>query len=125
MYLKNSPAYYRGTQQVALKGPFLLLVQLKDKGTGPDNTYAIVRKVAMQQCGQFLMGRANICGKWATVSGTYGNDGLPMDVDRLPTDAVALPVALYDAWSKGGGWNSAGSEASAMRQWARETFRVR
>jgi hypothetical protein len=78
-----------------------------------------VRKVGLQQFGHYMMGSANICGKWKTVSGAYGSDGLPMTVDVLPKDAKPLPTELYDAWNKGGGWNGAGSEAAAMAEFAK------
>lgn len=66
-----------------------------------------------------MMGKARLAGnRWVSVEGTYGNNGLPMDVDTLPPDAKLLPRELYDAWNKGGGWNGPGSEAGAMREWA-------
>jgi hypothetical protein len=67
-----------------------------------------------------MMGRVNLRGRWHTVSGAHGSDGLPMTVDALPNDAKPLPRELYDGWNKGGGWNSSGNEAPAMRLWARE-----
>ena len=128
MYLKPNSSYYRGTEQCAARAPFLLLLQPKQDNISAtcaaDNTFAVVRKVALRQCGHWMMGRVNLCGHWRTVSGAYGSDGLPMDVDTLPRDAVRLPAALYDAWSKGEGWNSAGNEAPAMRAWAREQFKI-
>jgi hypothetical protein len=132
--------YYRGSEQCVTRGRFLLLLQPNKykepnhAGTmhldiqascSPENTFAVVRRVALRQLGAFMMGRANLCGKWHTVSGAYGSDGLPMSVDKLPHDAVPLPRELYDAWSKGGGWNSAGAESRDMRRWAYETFKGR
>lgn len=81
---------------------------------------AVVRKVVLRQCGHFMMGTARVYGYSLTLSGAYGADGLikvvPRAVyDRLP---VTLPDELYQAWATGGGWNSAGSEAPAMREWA-------
>jgi hypothetical protein len=122
MYLRGSHHYYRGTEQCVTRAPFLLLLQLRDGSCGADNTYAVVRKVALRQLGHWMMGRANLGGRWYSVSGTYGHDGLPMTVDALPKDAKPLPRELYEAWSKGGGWNGAGSEASAMRAWALVNF---
>jgi len=136
--------YMRGTEQCTTRGRFLLLLQPNlykmvrgvqppgparmldiQASCAPENTFAVVRCVALRQCGHFMTGRANLCGRWVTVSGSYGSDGLPMSVDKLPRDAVRLPRELYDAWSKGGGWNSAGGEASDMRRWAYETFKGR
>ena len=132
--------YMRGTEQRTTRGRFLLLLQPNiykppnHAGTmhldiqascAPENTFAVVRCVALRQLGAFMMGRANLCGRWVSVSGAYGSDGLPMSVDKLPKDAVPLPARLYDAWSKGGGWNSAGGEATDMRRWAFETFKGR
>jgi hypothetical protein len=119
MYLDRGRCYYVGSEQRCAAGRFLLLLQLRGGG-GPDGTFAVVRKVALRQFGAWMMGKARIHGKgkWATVSGSYGSDGLPMTVDELPPDAVLLPRHLYDAWNKGGGWNCAGGEAQAMREWA-------
>ena len=124
MFVRGTHTYYRGTEQCASRASFLLLLQLRDGPCDASNTYACVRKVALRQLGHFMLGRVNLCGKWHTVSGTYGSDGLPMIVDALPKDAKPLPRALYDAWNKGGGWNDAGSEASAMRDWAIVNFRT-
>lgn len=123
MYLKSGGGYYRGTEQCTRRGPFLILLQLELGSIG--DIYACARKVALRQLGQFMMGRANIGGRYRGISGSYGHDGLPITIDVLPKDAVKLPQELYDAWNKGGGWNGAGSEASAMRDWAIKTFKVR
>ena len=123
MYLQKTPVYYPYSGEAFIqRGNFLLLLSERGRAFGPDNCYAIVRKVALRQFGPWMMGRANLGGKWVVVSGSYGADGLVKDVDALPVDAIPLPLELYNAWSKGGGHNSAGSEAAAMRQWAIETF---
>jgi hypothetical protein len=126
MYLNPVRSYYQGSEQCASAGPFLLLLQVRDKPLGPENTFAVVRKVALRQLGHWMMGKVRLHGKgpWATVSGSYGSDGLPMTVDALPKDAKPLPRDLYDAWNKGGGWNGAGNEATAMRQWAKQAFQI-
>jgi len=90
--------------------------------------YGIVRKVALQQCGQFMMGVARIGGKTIILSGTYGADGLAIHDNKLDYKfavkygAKRIPDELYQKWANGGGWNSAGSEAEDMRKWARENF---
>lgn len=126
MYIVRTQRYYIGTSQAIRRAPFLLLLQLEMPTPAEtcrrENTYGVVRKVAMEQCGHFMMGRANLGGVWYTLSGSYGNDGLPMDVKKLPRDAVLLPTELYDAWNQGGGWNGAGDEARAMAVWAMRTF---
>lgn len=80
---------------------------------------ALVRHVSMSQFGHFMMGHARVHGHTLTLSGSYGSDGLP---DTVPTKVyeygTQLPDELYKAWSNSGGWNGAGSEASAMREWA-------
>jgi hypothetical protein len=57
------------------------------------------------------------------MSGCYGNDGLPMTIEKIPKDAKEVPQELVEAWNTGGGWNSCGSEAPAMAEWAKETFK--
>jgi hypothetical protein len=83
----------------------------------------IVRYVRMRQLGHFMMGSARVGKTRLTLSGSYGSDGLPTTVpDEVYEMGVALPQTLYDAWNNGGGWNTAGSEADAMRQWAKENL---
>ncbi len=85
---------------------------------------AIVRYVRMRQLGHFMMGSARIGSQRITLSGSYGSDGLPVSVpDEVYQMGAELPGELYNAWNNGGGWNGAGSEAPAMRQWALATFR--
>lgn len=86
---------------------------------------AIVRYARLRQCGHYMMGTAKIGKHRIILSGSYGGDGLPKSVpDEVYEAGVELPRELYDAWNTGGGWNSAGSEAPAMRTWALDTFRV-
>jgi hypothetical protein len=124
---KNS-GYDRHDQQFCT-GRFLIMMQ-------PDDTWkrfktfsskeplrCLVGTCKLSQCGQFMMGTLRVKGKSVTVSGAYGSDGLPKSVPReLYEKGVALPAELYELWSKGGGWNSAGSEADAIRAWALQTF---
>jgi len=70
-----------------------------------------------------MMGTARVGGRSITLSGSYGGDGLPCNV---PWDVYLrgepIPQELQQAFWTGGGHNSAGSEAPAMRKWALETF---
>jgi hypothetical protein len=58
------------------------------------------------------------------LSGCYGADGLLRDV---PSEVFALgtplPQELYDAWNKGGGHNSSGSEELLMQEWAKKNLK--
>ena len=127
MYIERTRTYYQGTEQCAARALFLMLIYPKDEPYYPDNHLpikAIVRKVALRQCGHWMMGTARVYGHSLTVSGSYGHDGLIMDVPREVYDRaqVVLPDELYELWAHGGGWNSAGSEALAMCQWALENL---
>lgn len=123
MYIERTQTLYgAGGEQRAARAWFLLLIARKGGPNSAENTYGIIRRVALRQFGHFMMGRANLGGLWVTLSGAYGNDGLILDVETLPHDAKALPPALYDAWAKGGGWNGPGAEAQALKTWAGETF---
>jgi hypothetical protein len=86
---------------------------------------AVVRKVALQQFGHWMMGVARIGNQSITMSGSYGADGLSKTVPDEIYDnyGIDLPQELYDAWNHGGGWNSAGNEAPAMREWAIDNFK--
>jgi len=120
MYLLNDGhIYYRGTRQCWRRGLFLILMDTAEETA----LRAIVRKVALQQRGHWMMGRTRIGKYWYTLSGAYGSDGLPLTVKPdAYARGVLVPKHLVDAWKKGGGWNSAGREVSAMRDWALKTF---
>lgn len=118
MYIQApSRGYTHDGQQFCRRAPFLLLLQ---NGDWNSQIYGVVRTVALHQCGHWMMGKARILDKSYTVSGSYGNDGLTLSVDTIPPDAKPLPDDLREAWNTGGGWNSAGSEAEAMAEWARK-----
>jgi hypothetical protein len=104
--------------------------------------YAYVCKVTMKQLGHFMMGDAiglevqhseydkanGRTWRYLVLSGTYGSDGLPCDYEKLTSQArtklVRVPDDLTEVFWKGGGHNSAGSEAYQMRDWAIKTFKV-
>jgi hypothetical protein len=114
--------YDRAGQQVA-SGRFLLLVQPKAYEDRDKPIRALVRFTSMQQLGHFMMGECRAFGHSITLSGTYGSDGLPCGVPPdVYEQAVEVPAELIAAWNTGGGWNGAGSEAQAMRDWALKTF---
>lgn len=124
MYIDNSGyGYYRGTEQCHSRAPFLILVQPDDYEQRNAPIRALVRKVALHQSGHFMMGRARAFGHRIIISGAYGGDGLPRSVPQEVYDrATPVPQELIDAWNKGGGWNSAGTEAPTMAEWAVKTF---
>ena len=129
MYIKPTRQWYEagGTQHAGQQWFLIMCVpgkKTKDVLSGyesylADYDYAgrhpircIVRKVALEQLGHWMMGYARAFGHRITISGSYGSDGLPKNVDREVWDkAIPLPDDLYDAWNKGGGHNSCGSEA--------------
>lgn len=119
MYIEPTIGGYDSSgEQVTRRARFLILVQ-REGDSGGGEIRALVRSVALRQCGHWMMGRARAFGHSITISGAYGGDGLPRDVpDAVFQRATPLPADLRDAWNKGGGWNGAGSEAPAMRQWA-------
>lgn len=124
MYLTDDGFTYYDNhgQQCRSRGLFLMLCQPPGVAGCSEPIKCCVRKVAMSQCGHWMMGKARIYGKTYSLSGSYGSDGLTMSVpqevyDRLPLE---LPPELVEAWNKGGGHNSAGSEGPALRKWALE-----
>lgn len=128
MYIRPTiSGYDRSGEQVARRGDFLIILEL-DQGfpvKGPKAPLrAVVRKVALHQCGCWMMGRANIGGKWLVVSGAYGSDGLPKTVPaEVYERGIQLPPEVEAAFWKGDGHNSSGSEGPTLRQWALETFK--
>lgn len=122
MYIENTGSYYDSDGgQHSRRGWFLILVQPEDdyKTSALENTRALLRKVALHQCGQWMMGSARAFGHRIPISGAYGGDGLTRSVPREVWEkAVPVPRSLMNSWNNGGGWNSAGSEADEMRAWA-------
>ena len=126
MYIESTTRYYKGSEQCIRAARFLCLVQSKDRSCGRENFRACVSRVALQQCGHWMMGRARVGKNWYTVSGSYGGDGLTMDVSEADfLLCKEVPDELYEAWAHGGGHNECGSEASLMRNWAVKNFPVK
>ena len=130
MFIKVSKSGYTRDGQQFCQGLFLVLCQPKweDLPSGSPNPaglpiHAFVRHCKMSQCGHWMIGSVKIGSHKLTMSGAYGADGLP---DSVPMEvykaAIPLPQYLVDAWNNGGGWNSAGSEATLMREWALENL---
>jgi hypothetical protein len=83
---------------------------------------AIVRHVRLSQLGHWMMGIARIGGVSVSVSGAYGSDGLPMRPEKFWTAwecALPIPPDLERVFWDGGGHNTYGSEAPAIKAWAR------
>jgi hypothetical protein len=119
MYILPSRVFYTDDgQQCSRSAPFLILLSpLKYEGKKVP-IRGIVRRVCLRQLGHFMMGHTTIKGHRLSLSGAYGNDGLPVTVsDDLFQLGTPLPDDLYEAWNKGGGWNSCGSEREAMSKW--------
>ena len=115
--------YTKHGEQVA--GPALFLILISGESKDRQHPKAVVRKVKLTQCGHYMMGTTTLFGHKEMLSGAYGSDGLLCTVPDQIYDAAStlLPQELYDAWSNGGGWNSAGSEAQAMTNWALDNLK--
>ena len=119
MFVTNKRrGYDRSGSQVA-SGEFLCIFSdTKAKGSEWADEhlklYAVVLFCSMSQCGHWMMGSVKIGNQKLTVSGTYGNDGLPMDLDKVFPEnrkhLSSVPKELQDKFWAGGGHNSAGSE---------------
>lgn len=143
---------YRGTGQFA-EGSFLALFS----HTAGGEIRACVRYVKMRQSGHYMVGdmyiksdrarAADDPGPWVGhpypehykpymkdgeyrvyVEGTYGNNGLTIDVTKYPglwEILHPLPVELtVMKWKDKQGWNSAGSEGPSIRQWAIDNIKA-
>jgi hypothetical protein len=114
--------YDRSGEQSTSPGDFLVLMQSESMGTG--KIKGVVVRARLKQFGHWMMGHAKLYGYKFTLSGSYGADGLTctMPDDIYNSCGVELPQELYDAWNKGGGWNSSGSEGPSIRQWAKDNL---
>lgn len=140
MFIKSSRSGYNRHGEQFARGSFLLVFS-HNKFKWAEETgqhwndfpkdlerklYACVRHVSLNQCGHWMIGTARIAGQSITVSGSYGGDGLPKDYEKLTPAArqklTEVPADLAEQFWNGGGHNTAGAEAPAMRQWALQTF---
>lgn len=125
MFLSGlSKRYYMRDGSQRAKGFFLVLMSLPDLIPHEDEVRGLVRSVELRQCGHFMMGTLQLAidGKLYEVplSGAYGADGLIREVCQQVFDiGTPLPAELREKWNKGGGHNSAGSEAPDMDEWAK------
>lgn len=116
MFLKRTS---HAMGQMSVSGPFLVLCSPNDARFEQSAIRAFIVSIKMTQLGHFMMANHVIAGHKLVFSGTYGSDGLTCNVPReIYNHAVPVPAYLIDAWRKGGGWNGAGNEATAMRDWA-------
>ena len=122
--LNKSQTGYKASGEAFSGGDFLLLMQRKPIGNvmAPyePKMRALVRHARLSQMGHWMMGVMRVGSYEITLSGSYGGDGLPCSVPPAVFEqGMDVPQELIDAWNVGGGHNSAGSEASAMRAWAK------
>lgn len=127
MFVKGHRGYSKDGGQRA-EGSFLMIFQdPAQTGLRPE-LRALVRFVRMRQLGHYMMGMVRVAGQQISLSGTYGDDGLPISLDHkgMPKGAVehiwerlvAVPAELQKVFWEGGGHNCAGSEGSAFLDWA-------
>jgi len=117
---KNKPKrWYASDGQQRAAGRFLCLFSDDNH-----NLWGVVRRCSMQQCGHFMMGSIRVGTQTLTMSGTYGSDGLPEDIEKVHEEnkKYLTPVReeLKKIFWKGGGWNSAGAEAMDMHNWGKQ-----
>lgn len=124
MFLTTKRAGYNRDGEQFHQGLFLILFTPPGDGGNSSELRACVRFAKMTQLGHFMMASVAIAGHRITLSGSYGGDGLPRDCPDVAMwdQLTPVPRELRDAWAKGDGWNSAGSEAPAMRQWASDNL---
>jgi hypothetical protein len=121
MFLTNKYSGHNRHGEQSAAGLFLIIAQCTThKQLGP-NLRCIVRHARMTQFGAWMMARVRVKGHKITLSGTYGSDGLPCDVEPDLYDLMhPIPKALQDAFWAGGGHNTGGSEMQPIRAWALE-----
>ena len=104
MFYRNSARGCDCHGQQWTKGRFLLLFSIPSKtGIGSIGLAGCARSVKLTQTGHFMMGHTSLSGGLITLSGPYGGDSLPRDIDALPQlvrdSLVRLPDELYQAWN--------------------------
>lgn len=146
MFISGSGGYNRDGEQF-YKGRFLCLFNNPFDNSAKELRACVVQ-TKFTQLGHWMMGSAKIRGYSIGLSGSYGSDGLPLTLYRhfigvevvngkkeaqykgfndeekrnIWDNLIPLPSELYDAWNKGEGWNGAGKEGPAMKEWAIANF---
>lgn len=142
MFLTTSNTYYDSSgSQHASKAWYLILATLDtgDRdiehytcatcGEPHPSLYANARKVAMSQCGQFMMGIARIGGNSIVVSGQFGSDGLPKHMGTEPWHTLRAETLPYftklpdsvasSYWHSGADYHAGKSgDYTMLRAWA-------
>lgn len=150
MFIKNCTSGYREPDGSQYAHGWFLVIAADPTVPSSQSTpelRAFVRYCRMEQLGCWMMGDVAFEGFSLCVSGTYGNDGLPMrlsyhfpepppdgkrkSVDFTPDELkvlwdkmVPMPAALQAEFWAGGGHNSAGPEGPSMNKWAEENFNL-
>ena len=151
MFIKSNRCWYGRDGEQKASGAFLMI--FSDGARPRPNLRALVRHVRMHQCGHWMMATLIIKSDAAkaendtipafdkaqypnyynvadghyslSLSGTYGEDGLPKDVSAFPglwEQLHPVPEELREKFWNGGGHNCAGSEAMSMHEWANENI---
>jgi hypothetical protein len=103
------------------------LSHITHKGEDLRELRACISKTRLHQFGHFMMGKALVGPHQISLSGCYGDDGLPIDPDPYPglwERLVPLPPELVESFWKGGGHNTCGSEGPAVHKWAEENAKA-
>lgn len=132
MFIGSGRGGYSAGGEQWSKGRFLIVAcgdKPEDDGTGRRRELrGIVRAVTLRQCGHFMMGRVEIGGCKLTLSGGFGNDGLPEDKEKVAAiwdKMVKVPQELADRyWSDTSGHNSVGELAPEFAKWALENIKA-
>lgn len=103
MYIEPTHTFYTKGVQHTARSAYLVLASSKEKENNLEILYACVRQVAQVQVGQFMMGYANIAGTWVSLSGSCGQDGLPLDYDQL-TEAQQLSMTRVPPYLAASYW---------------------
>lgn len=99
MFITQSRAGYLPSGEQYASGLFLMLFVNSNapQPNGHKQIRALVRKVGLTQSGHFMMGRVTLMGHRFSLSGTYGSDGLPIEVTKYQATGK-------DSWGYGVNW---------------------
>lgn len=141
MFIQVTKSGYTRRETQYTQGKFLIIICDPNSSDLRPELRAYIRHTSFSPFGNFMMGTAKIGKIRLVLSGTYGNDGLPIhlpnksvypitkqvvvphtitqeEINSVWEGALRIPKELQTAFWEGGGHNTGGKEMPSLKAWA-------